>query len=234
VTYNTLGQIFGGLKAHLIQGIISSMERPADFDETFWNSIPEEEREVFLRFRREQEEHKRRLARPSKAALNFQLHISQEARDKLNMTRAAGIRKAPRTGIRVIPRAKLHTLFHSQYIDARKPFEVASEVWSPDDVFPRTSPTSVHITKAQVAAVMRLAVEHEIVPPKDLSETRLINYLLGTFLEAVIMGRLREKEITAYGPPRDAERFQQMESKRRAASTRAKRSRTGIPSSWDV
>lgn len=93
-----------------------------------------------------------------------------------------------------IRRSNITTYFHSEYIDARPQWLKSARTWSVNE---RKFPTEVSLSKAQVAAVLKLSQEMDIDPKPAAklspSSRGVVGYLLTTFLDAVLVGYLISK-----------------------------------------
>lgn len=131
----------------------------------------------------------------------YNITISEEARRALDEIAQAksNARMLKITGNkyeRVVRRAALAPYFHDSYVDNRPDYLRKSNAWSINE---RVFMTYVSLKPSQVRAVLTLAVEHNIDPKPSgtLTPTQrgTLNYLLSTFLEAVLLGNIKVKEI---------------------------------------
>lgn len=86
-------------------------------------------------------------------------------------------------------RTSLSKMFHSNYRDKRPEFLRRLNQWS---LLDRTCQTKVVLSSKQISEMLKLAVEHEIIPKPSVrrspSPSASITYLIGTFIDAVIQG----------------------------------------------
>jgi len=125
---------------------------------------------------------------------SYKLSISEKTRHKLYDSYERSPRSLQYYPNRTsTPRVPLAHYFHGRYLDKRPDWLRAANQWS---IAERLYRTDVHLTDAQVAAVLKLALAHEIMPrasAKNPSSTYgLVNHLLGTFLDAIANEHLVE------------------------------------------
>jgi len=139
---------------------------------------------------------------PQDTAL-YTIEISEHARRKLDSdSRALAEQRYLKHHSRlpsdpVMLRSSLKPLFHRDYRDARSDRLVKIRAWSINE---RKFKTTIRLTPKQVASVLSLSQEHDIDPKPFAFKTvnpsprGTVRYLLGTFLDAVILGYLIPKE----------------------------------------
>lgn len=133
------------------------------------------------------------------------LSISVAAKAKLDAKRIMPARRFPHLvpAQGGPPRSSLQKLFHMDYADCRPPFLKQAKAFS---INPRTMPALVSLHPHHVQAVLALALKWDIVASRGYNNTERLQAvvtpseikanLLGTFLDAVILGYLVPMETT--------------------------------------
>lgn len=108
----------------------------------------------------------------------YTVHVSARAKDKMDAWRLA-------TGVGRYP---LASKVHKRYADNRNPACKRDSKFSVRT--PRNVSLQTNLSDAQVADLLEFANSLDIFARYDTTDSSMISYLLGTFLDAVIMGDL--------------------------------------------
>ncbi len=135
------------------------------------------------------------------------LYISKEAKRVIDNRRVVPARRYPD----LVPappaiRTDIRGLFHMNYTDARPPFLRQAHLFSH---LPRTQPINTHLQKHHVQAALAMALKLDVYAQRGYNNTErlqavttkgeIVNNLLSTFLDAVLLGYLEPTEQNYVG-----------------------------------